>query len=58
MNDLARRTRVTRVRSTSKTVVTCADVSFEYAMWPAVSFLILLIGSTTSPGHGVTTGGW
>ena len=50
------RTWATRVKSTSNKLFTCAETRRDMIMWSAVSFRILLHGSTRSPGHGSTTG--
>src|SRR5580704_6201 len=50
------RMRATRVRSTSKTDVTCADVRRDSTMWSLISARIFDIGSTTSPGQASGSG--
>src|SRR5258706_7279427 len=45
------------VKSTSKTLVTCAEMRRDITMWSAVILRIFENGSTRSPGQG-STGGW
>ncbi len=50
------RIRAIRVKSTSKNVLTCADVCRDATMCSLISARILVIGSTVSPGHGSGSG--